>query len=71
MITKSQIDNNDEWMRRLQNTLKIYEVLEKEYWFRHYGKYIIKDIKTRRLENIIQTKEIIKLENKIINKGKL
>lgn len=71
MITKSQIDNNDEWIRRLQNTLKLYEILEKECWFEDYGKWIVKDIKERRLENIVQNKEVVKLENELINKKEI
>lgn len=51
----------------MQNTLKLHEVLEKEDYFEHYGKYILQDIKERRLESIVQNKEVIKLENKIIH----
>jgi len=66
MITKSQITTNQEWISRLSNILKLHKISDKDYWFKHYGKYIFEDIRERRLE-IVQTKEIRKLENKIIN----
>jgi len=66
MITESQIKNNNEWILRLHNILKLHKVLDKEYWFKNYGKYIFEDIKERRLKNITQTKKIRRLENKII-----